>query len=234
MHAGTGRATVIGARRASCRRGDRNVGDAKFLAFNFNGGDEIFDADEDALIPGPVARILFNGNGGGDVLSGGGTSVTGSHPVTVPMTISDGPGGDNVIGGKAADRFIAGPAVAEADSYDGGDGKDKLSFAGRTAAMNITEDDNFNDGVHCPGATCEGDNVGKDVEIVVGGSGADTITGSNAANTLNGGGGNDTLAGGSGNDILLGGPGNDSMNGGTGTDTCKQGPGTGPKTACEA
>jgi Ca2+-binding RTX toxin-like protein len=118
------------------------------------------------------------------------------------------------------------------------DGTLTISRSGQSITLNgtpchtVTTVDN--DGVHCPGATCEGDNVGKDVEIVVGGSGADTITGSNAANTLNGGGGNDTLAGGGGNDILLGGTGNDSLNGGTGTDTCKQGPGIGPKTACEA
>ena len=230
----TGRATVIGGSEGeSFTVGERSVGDARFLAFNFNGGDELFGEDEDAVIPGPVARIVLTGNSGGDLLSGAGTAVAGSHPVTIPMTISDGPGSDNVVGGDAADKFVPGPSVTEADSYDGGKGKDTLSFKGRTAAMLVTEDDNFNDGVHCPGATCEGDNVGPDVEKVVGGSGGDTITGSGAANVFNGGGGADTLKGAGGNDVLSGGPGNDALNGGPGTDTCKQGAGTGPKTACE-
>jgi len=230
----TGRATVIGGSEGELFAvGERNFGDAKGLVFNFNGGDELFDADEDATIPGPVARILLTGNGGGDVLSGAGTSVTGSHPLTIPMTISDGPGGDNVIGGNAADKFIPGLAVTEADSYDGGSGKDVLSYAGRTAAMRITEDDNFNDGVHCPGATCEGDNIGPEVEKVILGSGNDVITGSGAPNVFNGAGGNDTLNGANGADKLNGGPGNDTLNGGNGTDTCKQGPGTGSKASCE-
>jgi len=230
----TGRATVIGGSAGeSFTVGERTVGDARFLGFNFNGGDELFEEDEDAVIPGPVAHIVFTGNGGGDLLSGAGTAVTGSDPVTIPMTISDGPGNDNVVGGDAADKFIPGPSVTESDSYDGGGGKDTLSFRGRTAAMNITEDGNFNDGVHCPGATCEGDDIEGDVEKVVLGSGADTILGSGAANVFNGGGGGDTLKGAGGNDVLSGGPGNDTLNGGPGTDTCKQGAGTGPKTACE-
>ena len=130
--------------------------------------------------------------------------------------------------------FVPGLALTDSDSYRGGGGKDSLSYAGRTAAMLITEDGNFNDGVHCPGPTCEGDNIGNDVEKVTGGSGADTITGSAIKNVLNGAGGNDHLNGGSGNDILSGGPGNDTLNGGGGTDTCKQGGGTGIKTSCEA
>jgi Ca2+-binding RTX toxin-like protein len=209
-------------------------GPEKVNAINFNGGDELFSGDEDVTVHGPIAGIELLGNGGGDVLGGGGTTVQGTKPVTVPMTISDGPGSDNVRGGNGPDVFVPGPSVTDGDSYDGGGGKDSLSFAGRTAAMVITEDGNFNDGVHCPGPNCEGDNVANDVEKVTGGAGGDRITGSGSANVLGGAGGKDTLNGGNGNDTLNGGPANDSLNGGGGTDTCNQGGGTGPETGCEA
>lgn len=64
------------------------------------------------------------------------------------------------------------------------------------------------------GAAGEGDNIGGDVEMVIGGSGADYITAGAVAATdviLIGGAGNDTLVGGGGNDDLCGGPGNDRL-----------------------
>jgi Ca2+-binding RTX toxin-like protein len=232
----TAHVVVVGSSEGDAlTAGSRTItGSEKVLVFNFNGGDELFSEDEDATVHGTIARIEITGNGDGDLLSGAGTAVTGAKPVTVPMTISDGPGSDNAVGGNGADVFVPGLAISDSDSYFGKNGKDSLSYAGRTLAMVITEDDNFNDGVHCPGATCEGDNIGKDVEKVVGGSGGDTITGSGSANTLNGAGGRDHLNGGNGNDFLNGGPANDTLNGGSGTDTCKQGPGTGTLTSCEA
>ena len=233
----TGQIRVIGGSEGEVfTAGTRTLGGRteKVLALNFNAGDELFASDEDATVHGTIARVELDGNGGGDLLSGAGTAVDGSKPVSVPMTLSDGTGSDNSVGGSGADRFIPGLGLKESDSFKGGGGKDTLSFAGRTAAMVITLDGNFNDGVGCPGATCEGDNIGTDVEKVTGGSGGDTITGSGGANTLGGAGGKDRLNGGNGDDILNGGPGNDTLNGGSGTDTCKQGPGIGTLTACEA
>ena len=48
------------------------------------------------------------------------------------------------------------------------------------------------------------------IEVVLGGSAADTITGGNEDNLLSGNGGNDILTGGGGNDTLAGGSGSDS------------------------
>jgi Ca2+-binding RTX toxin-like protein len=50
----------------------------------------------------------------------------------------------------------------------------------------------------------------KNIENVIGGSGADNLTGDDLANILSGGAGNDTLNGGAGLDTLRGGAGNDT------------------------
>jgi Ca2+-binding RTX toxin-like protein len=90
------------------------------------------------------------------------------------------------------------------------------------------------------GEASENDDVGPDIENVIGGSagdsidaslstlsqhvlqgmgGDDVLIGSSLADTLWGGPGNDSLTGGAGIDILNGGDGNDTLIGGTGDDT---------------
>jgi Ca2+-binding RTX toxin-like protein len=90
------------------------------------------------------------------------------------------------------------------------------------------------------GESGELDDIGSDIENIIGGSaddvidashatltahvlqgmaGNDTLTGSNLADTLYGGAGDDTLIGGAGADTLYGGDGNDSLQGGTENDT---------------
>jgi Ca2+-binding RTX toxin-like protein len=108
------------------------------------------------------------------------------------------------------------------------------------------------------GEATELDDVGPDIENVIGGSagdsidaslstlsthvlqgmgGDDVLTGSSLADTLWGGPGNDTLTGGTGVDILNGGDGNDTLIGGTGDDTIDGGGlncAAGTSTACTA
>ena len=69
------------------------------------------------------------------------------------------------------------------------------------------------------------DNVSTDIEIVIGGAGADTLGGSEANDTLIGGSGDDAIDGNGGDDMLIGGFGGDDLDGGTGNDTLQAGAG---------
>jgi Ca2+-binding RTX toxin-like protein len=65
----------------------------------------------------------------------------------------------------------------------------------------------------------DGDNVGSDVENLLGSDGPDTLVGTADANKLTGGARNDILRGEGGNDTLDGGTGADSLDGGADVDT---------------
>lgn len=158
------------------------------------------------------------------------------------VVLDGGAGADSLIGGDSADVLIgrAGNDTllgnggndtldggADADDFSGGDGNDFADFRSRTENLMISLD-----GVRNDGAGAFADNVGADVEGVLGGSGNDSITGNNGNNTLNGGLGNDTLLGLGGNDLLgaLDEPfanelGDDRLFGGSGSDTITGGPG---------
>jgi len=126
----------------------------------------------------------------------------------------DGAGGDDwLIGGDGADELV------------GGGGFDVADYSDRSTPQTISLDGNADDGANCPDpATCEGDDVGNDVEGVIGGTGKDTISGAgDVANFFDGNGGNDTLRGGPGDDFLFGGDGNDKLDGQTGDDTLSGG-----------
>ena len=120
-------------------------------------------------------------------------SVSGT---SIPTAFNDGPGNDAMTGGAAADTFISG---AGSDSFHGGAGQDIVDYSSRGAPVNASLDGVANDG-----ESGEGDNVGIDVNVVIGGSAGDTISGSSGSDDLYGGPGNDSLRGGSGNDRLFG------------------------------
>src|SRR3712207_7887142 len=61
------------------------------------------------------------------------------------------------------------------------------------------------DGGATDGAAGRRDSIDDDVEVLIGGSGADTLVGSGLANELDGGAGNDTIRGRGGTDVLKGG-----------------------------
>jgi Ca2+-binding RTX toxin-like protein len=140
-------------------------------------------------------------------------------------------GGDSLDGGDGADLLRGGGGD---DSLDGGDGADSLSggahadtavYTSRYVPLRVTLDDLANDG-----EAGEGDNVGSDVEIVLGGDSSDTLIGNERRNVLAGflgydrivgGGGNDTLAGYWGADLLVGGPGDDALRPGAGRDRAR-------------
>jgi Ca2+-binding RTX toxin-like protein len=124
-----------------------------------------------------------------------------------------GSGNDTESGGSGNDTFVEDGTSNGSDVFQGGPGTDTVSYANRKSALKVTIDGVANDG-----AAGEADNVKRDVENLIGGSGKDTLTGSAAANVLSGGSGNDRLSGGAGNDKLTGGPCRDTLLGGPGND----------------
>ena len=143
----------------------------------------------------PVA-LRFDGGDGDDTLTGG-------------------PGTQSLIGGAGSDAIAAGPGddliedsgpAGEADTVDGGDGRDRAAFHARREPLRAT-----------PAGSSDGD-VFTGVEDVTGGAGDDVITGDDGNNSLGGGGGDDRIDGGAGDDRLAGGGGDDALDGGEGRD----------------
>jgi serralysin len=106
------------------------------------------------------------------------------------------------------------------DIIDGGEGVDRVSYANATTPVEIALNGATWVTVKISGLT--EDSV-RNVEQVVGGSGADVLTGDGLANWLAGGSGNDLINGGAGSDTLSGGYGNDTVSGGSGNDTVSGG-----------
>lgn len=119
-------------------------------------------------------------------------------------------GNDTLIGDDGNDTLEGG---AGADTYRGDDGLDTVTYNRRRRNLFLSADGLPNDG-----EVNEHDDIGSDIEIIIGGRGNDFIIGASGENQLYGGQGNDTLQGKGGNDLLDGGPGNDSLDGGSGND----------------
>ena len=81
-----------------------------------------------------------------------------------------GPRGDGAGPGESESAVDAG-----ADTFAGGAGFDTFDYATRVASVTATLDGQPNDG-----EADERDNVGADVEALIGGRGADTLTGTRA------------------------------------------------------
>lgn len=137
--------------------------------------------------------------------------------------IHGGGGNDTLIGGDGDDVLIGG---AGSDLLIGGDGRDMVSYAERSTAVTASVGGAGNDGNDEDGVAGSRDTIGTDVEIIVGGSGADLLFASDATGSeLRGGPGPDVLAGASQGDRLLGDEGNDTLAGGGGSDLLDGGPG---------
>jgi len=168
--------------------------------------------DIEDIIGGTVADTLtgnalannIKGGTGNDIISGG----INAGACTTDIDLLDGEAGD--------DRFNQGSAPDCGDALTGGAGTDTADYQARTAILTIDLDGTADDGDVV--SLGEKDNVKSDIEVVLGGTAADTITGSSGDNQLHGGPGNDTLNGGTGNDTLTGDTGNDILNGEAGDD----------------
>ena len=115
-------------------------------------------------------------------------------------------------GGQGDDTATAMSVADGADRFVGGGGTDTVSYETRTRAVQVDGDGQADDGqIPVTGEFAEGDDVGSDVEVVIGGAGADVLIGSPANNRLDGGAGADTVFGRDGHDTLVGGIGNDQL-----------------------
>jgi hypothetical protein len=117
-------------------------------------------------------------------------------------------GSHNVIRGGGGDNDIyPGPG----DDIHGGAGRDAVIFAGTSAPVTVTLDNEPNDG-----AAGNHDNVRSDVEELYGGSGRSTLIGDLAPHAppelIWGGSGDNTIVGGSGPNRIYGGPGANTIN----------------------
>jgi Ca2+-binding RTX toxin-like protein len=191
------------------------------------------------ITPGPVT---FDGMGGNDSLTGSsGVAATTTAFVSI---LNGGDGNDELNGGSKNDQLNGGGGNdtmhgnggndtlnggTGADNMFGGEGIDTVTYADRTAGVDVSLDNVANDG--SPGQTTptaippEGDNAHSDIENIVGGHGNDRLVGSDAANHISGGDGNDFIDGRGGADVLEGGGGNDEIHGGAGNDQIYGGPG---------
>jgi Ca2+-binding RTX toxin-like protein len=124
--------------------------------------------------------------------------------------LESGSGDDELNGGSEDDILTPGSGD---DEINGGSGLDSVDYSTRIAPLDITIDNNKNDG-----SAGELDNVHLDVERVYGGSAGDDITGSNNRDLIQAGPGLDTVNGGGGDDELFGENGNDELHGGSGVD----------------
>src|SRR4051794_5242077 len=157
------------------------------------------------------------GGVGSITVSTTGQNDTITQNASLPSRLDGGDGNDKITGGPGDDDLIGG---AGADTLAGGAGHDSADYSARLNPVNVSLDGAANDG-----EVGESDNVGSDVEAIVGGAGNDTLTGNDADNALLGNAGNDTLTAAGGNDQLDGGAGDDTLDGGTGSDSVAGGDG---------
>ena len=160
--------------------------------------DKLVGTDNAESIMGEGGNDTLDGRGGDDELHGGG-------------------GADLLIGGKGADVLRGG------SSKDSGgvEHKDTISYQGSTEGVTI----NLRDGT-AMGGDAAGDDIGADIENVMGSMYDDVITGTDSVsvgNSLWGLGGMDRLYGGEGEDMLYGGDGDDMLDGGDENDTLEGG-----------
>ncbi len=141
--------------------------------------------------------------------------------------LAGGAGNDVMAGGLNMDfhTMLAGDGR---DTVIGGSNFTRVTYGGRAGAVDVTVDNQANDGA--PG---EGDNVREGVEELEGGRGGDTLQGPATARiTLLGGDGGDTLEGGTLGDTLIGGGGGDTFIANGGNDFVLADDGIGEQIGC--
>ncbi len=180
------------------------------------------DPSADVLHGGSLSDSL-RGDGGADIMTGGDSFDQ----------FDGGDGNDTMTGGQGGDNFQSGSTADGADSVRGGPDLDQVGYE-REAGVRVSLDNVANDGEGCPGAGCEGDDIGSDVESVGTGNGDDVVIGSGAPNsfftddgddTVDGGGGSDSIFSSRGQDSLFGGAGDDRLNGSEDEDLIRGGAG---------
>lgn len=186
------------------------------IAFNI-------DAYKDITVTGTgTVAITLSLGGGNDVFNANtGTYGTGGAAYLGAVTVFGGLGDDTLTGGSGNDTLYGdlgndtlngGTLNTDADVFSGGGGTaDIVTYTARSAVLNVTVGATADDG-----EATETDDIQSDVEIVKGGSGADTFVGTTGDQTFYGGAGNDTFDMGL---LASTGAGNDTVYGEAGTDT---------------
>lgn len=131
----------------------------------------------------------------------------------ISTEINGGSGNDTVIGGSGQDRITGGLG---ADTLRGGDGAgDSADYSDHTTGVTVALNQTPTSGT--TGGN-EGDDVGTDVEQLVGTGYNDVLTGSASNNIIDAQSGTNQINGGAGNDTFRAGYANDTFNGGDGVD----------------
>ena len=153
-------------------------------------------------------------------------SGTGTSPLHLTGNTSSniliGNAAANILLGGTGNDALDGGTGSVADTIDGGEGIDTISFATLTSTLTTGVTLNLGGPKDVKGyLTASGlggaDKI-KGVENILGSSYADNLTGDSTANILSGDSGRDMLKGGADNDTLIGGLGNDTLTGGDGND----------------
>jgi Ca2+-binding RTX toxin-like protein len=156
--------------------------------------------------PNEISGGAGDGGGTGDTVNGlGGDDILrANNPAR--NTLNGGDGNDYLYsarylnGGDGNDRMERDSGGAPvASTISGGSGVDTASYAAWWVYDSLTI---TLDGVANDGTIGLQDNVGADVENLIGGSGDDTLVGSGADNRLDGGPGSDTISGAAGLDTV--------------------------------
>lgn len=178
------------------------------------------DAEVDARVEDAERALITTGPMADKIVADGVSLAV--DAAALPLKLFGGGANDELIGGAEHDELHggigndvlgAGADAGGADDYDGGTGEDLVDYSARAASLNVTLDDQANDG-----EAGEGDNVASSVEDVRGSKGANVIVGSAGANKLWGGPAEDEIRGGDGDDFIYGGDGNDELAGESGDD----------------
>lgn len=216
--------------------------------------ENVFGGSAGDKLTGDSLANLFRGGLGKDTIDGGSGSDTADYSeksAAIVLNLASLSGGytNVLVGGKLEDKIKnienifggAGNDVLTGNSsnnfFRGGSGKDTMDGGGGTDTADYSEkiDDLYVTLAGAANSTVSGagdDDVIRNFEHFLSGSGNDEITGDGNANSLVGGDGEDTLDGGAGKDTLLGGDGDDMIgvalqshvvageiyNGGTGSD----------------
>jgi Ca2+-binding RTX toxin-like protein len=201
---------LVFMRILTIRGGDGN--DVIAATRNFSGGSETVQMSggpgDDSLVGTGGLDLLLGGDGDDSLQGRDGSFYVGGRNW-----------GDRLLGGAGNDELSGGPGDDElkgghgADSMYGGGSFDTVTYLARRQPVVADLD-----GLRDDGGRGEGDVIGADVEILIGGRASDVLTGNARRNVLFGVRGNDRLSGSGGADDLYGGPGNDLIAGGAGDD----------------
>jgi Ca2+-binding RTX toxin-like protein len=172
-----------------------------------SGGTEAYGNILDNVMTGGAGDDLLTGSSGDDTLYGG----AGNDELR-------GESGNDRVYGQDGDDLIVGGYLGD-NIYDGGAGRDTLSYQGSVAV-------NIDLGISGPQDTGGyGFDTISGIENLVGSAVGDNLKGNGAANVIEGGSGADVLSGLGGNDTLLGGAGDDIIQAGDGDDRLSDGAG---------